>query len=215
MFTGIVEETGKVLHSRPLSEGLQLMVACQRVPEDLHPGDSICVSGCCLTATEVSRESFTAELSNETLERTYFRGLKRNALVNLERSLQLQSRLGGHLVSGHVDATGQVIERPLGTGVGKWAFSFPDSLECYIVEKGSIAVDGISLTIARCSSDTIQVAIIPTTVLETNLTKKQIGDPVNLEVDLLAKYVEKLLMKKSSTPMKRALSRVLEDYDYL
>lgn len=214
MFTGIVEEVGRIESLRPQSAGGRLRVACRAVLEDLRPGASVCVNGTCLTATEVGPSFFEADVSAETLSRTSLGSLRQGAGVNLERALSAQGRLGGHLVNGHVDGLGRVVSIPSGGGAGEWSFSLPDALARYVVEKGSIAVDGISLTVARLLPGKFSVAIIPMTVSVTNLGEKRVGDPVNLEVDILAKYVENLLFcgRPAATGM---LAETLEKYGYL
>jgi len=214
MFTGIVEEIGEILKIQPQSSGARITIGCRKVLEDLQIGASISVSGTCLSATQLSARGFSADLSRETLDRTSLGSLTEGARVNLERPLQVGGRLGGHLVNGHVDAVGAVLDLPTGSvGVGNWVFSLPESLERYVVEKGSITVDGISLTVFDLSKGRFTVAIIPATTQGTNLSSKKNGDPVNLEVDILAKYVEKLLPgQKSSTG---SLEKCLVEYGYI
>jgi len=214
MFTGIVEEVGRIESLRPQGAGGRLRVACRAVLEDLRPGASVCVSGTCLTATEVGPSFFEADVSAETLSRTSLGSLRQGAGVNLERALSAQGRLGGHLVNGHVDGLGRVVSIPSGGGAGEWSFFLPDALARYVVEKGSIAVDGISLTVARLLPGKFSVAIIPMTVSVTNLGEKRVGDPVNLEVDILAKYVENLLFCGRPAATGR-LAETLEKYGYL
>jgi len=215
MFTGIIEEIGAIRSLRLQGQGGRIAIACRKVLENLRPGDSVCVSGVCLTATEIERDGFAADVSAETLRRTYFGTLGAGAMVNLERSVQPQGRLGGHIVNGHVDDVGRVLALPSGGRVGDWIFSLPKALERYMVEKGSIAVDGVSLTIAGLSPGRFSVAIIPATVAATNLKDKRVGDPVNLEVDILAKYVEKLLSAGQYPAAGGRLAETLEKYGYL
>ncbi len=193
MFTGIIEETGRIEALRAGSQGGSVRISARSAPSDLHPGDSIAVSGVCLTVTSTGGTSFTCELSAETLRRTAFEHAREGAIVNLERALTVGSRLGGHFVLGHVDGTGKLLSsRPSGVGV-EMAFSYPRELERYIVFKGSIAVDGISLTIASLEDTNFGVAVIPHTLENTNLKHMRPGDPVNLEVDILGKYFERYL----------------------
>ena len=196
MFTGIVEETGEVVGRERTDGGLRLRVSASFCDE-LSVGQSIAVSGACLTVEEYDEDSFELFLSTETVEKTYLGGLAVGDPVNLERALPADGRFDGHFVQGHVDGTAEVaaIER-----IGDdWAFSFslPASMERYVVEKGSICVDGISLTVAdlRAGADgsEFDVAIIPETHRLTNLASKSVGDPVHLEVDVVAKYVESLV----------------------
>ncbi|WP_276258832.1 riboflavin synthase [Haloglomus litoreum] len=201
MFTGIVAETGEILDRTETDEGLRLRVAAS-FAADLEHGESIAVSGACLTVEAHDDESFELFCSEETIERTYLGSLEAGDVVNLERALPADGRFDGHFVQGHVDGTGRV------TGIEQlgddWTFSFslPRPLARYVVEKGSIAVDGISLTVARLEKpDTgyeggaegeFDVAVIPATYDLTNLREKSVGDPVHLEVDVVAKYVESL-----------------------
>ncbi len=189
MFTGIVEERGVVRETGPP----RLSVACRTVTSDAEPGASIAVNGACLTVVERSSDHLAFDLSEETLRRTGFARLREGDPVNLERALTLSSRLGGHLVQGHVDGVGEVtgFERT-GDG-GAWlTVRAPGDLVRYLVEKGSIGVDGVSLTIAECVGEVFSAALIPHTLDVTTLGSAKVGDPVNLEVDVIAKYVEAL-----------------------
>ncbi len=206
---------GKILRLQPSGEGARAVIGCRRVLEDLRLGDSICVSGVCLTAVEKGTSSFSADVSAETLRRSWLAGAKAGQAVNLERAMAAGGRLGGHLVNGHVDGVGQVLQAPSGERGGEWWFSLPEALERYVVEKGSIAVDGISLTVAGLQPGKFSVAIIPATVRETNLKTRKTGDPVNLEVDILAKYVEKLLSAQMASSGSGSLSRTLSEFGYL
>ena len=189
MFTGIVEEMGKVL----ASEHGDLRVGAKVTLEGTRLGDSICVSGTCLTVTALDKESFTAHVVAETLRRTNLGALRRGDTVNLERALAYGGRMGGHMVQGHVDATGSVIDiTPDGDGV-MVRVRAPRELMRYIVQKGFIAVNGASLTVAGRGADWFSVALIPMTRSMTNLGLLQAGSAVNLEADVLAKYVESLL----------------------
>jgi riboflavin synthase len=201
MFTGIVAETGEILAREETNEGLRMRVAAS-FADELEHGESIAVSGACLTVEAHDDESFELFCSEETIERTYLGSLAVGDVVNLERALPADGRFDGHFVQGHVDGTGRV------TGIEQvgddWTFSFslPRPLAKYVVEKGSIAVDGISLTVARLETPgtgyedgaegEFDVAVIPATYDLTNLREKSVGDPVHLEVDVVAKYVESL-----------------------
>lgn len=200
MFTGIVEETGVIAGIEPQGGGARLRVACSVVAEGLREGDSICVSGACLTAVDVRAGSFSADVSRETLERTTLGGARPGTLVNLERALAVSGRLGGHIVQGHVDGVGVV--RALEERGGGWWLEVeaPPELERYLVYKGSIAVDGISLTIARVDGPAFAVAVIPHTYHNTTLRTARPGTRVNLESDILARYVEKLLERIGARP---------------
>ncbi|HWB70723.1 MAG TPA: riboflavin synthase [Egibacteraceae bacterium] len=203
MFTGIVEELGAVGRLELGGPGAVLTIACATVVGDTRPGDSISVNGCCLTATEVSAEGFAADLMGETLVRTALGTLRAGDPVNLERSLRADGRLGGHLVQGHVDAVAEVVAvEPL----GQWTvmtFTQPDGVAPYLVEKGSIAVDGTSLTVMAVDAGTFQVGLIPHTLAGTVLGRRRVGDLVNLEADVVAKYVERLLRSGPVSEAKR------------
>jgi len=184
MFTGIVEEMGNVA----AFEDARLRIAAQLVLEDVHLGDSIAVNGCCLTLVAQGDGWWEADVSDETLARTSLRGITVGSPLNLERSVRLADRLGGHLVQGHVDGVGEVLQP-----VPDLQVRIPIGLMKYVVEKGSITVDGVSLTVVAPTADTFTVAIIPHTSEVTTLGTKRRGDRVNIEVDVLAKYVERLL----------------------
>jgi riboflavin synthase len=194
MFTGIVEEHGTVRSITPHEGGARIEIEATTVLGDAEVGASIAVNGCCLTVVELRDGWWAADAVTETLDRTSIGKLRAGDPVNLERPVRLADRLGGHLVQGHVDGLAHLAERvPLPDGSTRMRFNFPDALSRYIVEKGSIAVDGISLTVAALHDDGFDVAVIPHTLAVTTLGSKQVGDPVNLEVDVLAKYVERLL----------------------
>jgi riboflavin synthase len=189
MFTGIVEELGTVE-----TAGSRLSIGCARVLEDLTIGASIAVNGVCLTAIEVRSDGFSADLAPETLDRSNLGDLKPGDGVNLERPLTLAARLSGHIMQGHVDATAVLQSlRALEDGNWELLLQVPKALDRYLVFKGSIAIDGISLTIADVTDGLVRVAIIPHTYKVTNLAKRQPGDRLNIECDMLAKHVEKLL----------------------
>jgi riboflavin synthase len=191
MFTGIIEETGTVQHLNVASGGATLGIAAARVMPGMKPGDSVAVNGVCLTVTKCDHGRFSCDLSAETLERTTLRRLIPGSAVNLERPLAAGDRLGGHFVMGHVDAVGSLIARePSGEG-STMVFGFPPELERYFVYKGSVAVDGISLTIASLGQRCFTVAVIPHTLAVTNLRDLRPGASVNLEVDMLGKYLER------------------------
>jgi riboflavin synthase len=194
MFTGIVEEVGRVVSAERRGGLLVARIAARRVLETLAPGGSIAVDGCCLTAVEAGADAFTCELTPETLARTAFgERLQALAHVNLERPLRADGRFDGHIVQGHVDAVGTVRGLRRDGGAGELEVALPSALERYVVEKGSIAVDGVSLTVARLGAGVFQVSLIPYTLEHTNLGRVREGGPVNLEVDVIAKYVERLL----------------------
>jgi len=196
MFTGIVEELGETVAVDDLGDAAQLTVRGPQVTQDVANGDSIAVNGVCLTVASTSGDTFTADVMRETLNRSSLGALAPGTPVNLERSVRLADRLGGHLVQGHVDGTGTIISR---TPSEHWDVvriglpPGPPDLARYVVEKGSVAVDGISLTIVSVSATWFEVSLIPETLKRTTLGAKQPGETVNLEVDVMAKYVEKLL----------------------
>ncbi len=197
MFTGIVEELGEIVGKTDLSDAARFTVRGPLVTSDAAHGDSIAVNGVCLTVVEVLADgAFTADVMKETLVRSSLSKLAVGSTVNLERAAALNSRLGGHLVQGHVDGTGAIVSRTPGDNWDVVRVSLPDQLAKYVVEKGSITVDGISLTVsglgADAAGDWFEVSLIPTTLELTTLGSAQVGDPVNLEVDVIAKYVERL-----------------------
>jgi riboflavin synthase len=194
MFTGIVEELGEIVRTTDTG-GDSALVAIRGplVTSDARHGDSIAVNGVCLTVVDVDGDVFTADVMGETLRRTALGALRPGDPVNLERAAALNSRLGGHLVQGHVDGVGVLVAREPAQRWEMVRFRLPAGLARYVVEKGSIAVDGVSLTVAEVGDDWFAVGLIPTTQKLTTLGAKSVGDPVNLEVDVLAKYVERLL----------------------
>jgi riboflavin synthase len=197
VFTGIVEELGTVAGITPLGESARIALRGAAVTADARPGDSIAVNGVCLTVVEVDGDVFTADVMRETLDRSSLAALHPGDPVNLERAATLSTRLGGHLVQGHVDGVGTITGRTPGEHWETVRFSLPSALARYVVQKGSITVDGISLTVASVSEDDFTVGLIPTTLKLTTLGAKGVGDPVNLEVDVIAKYVEKLIGGRS------------------
>jgi riboflavin synthase len=194
MFTGIIEETGNVSEISDSTDFRTIHIRGKSVFDDLRPGSSIAVNGVCLTARRVAGATFTAELSRETLDRTTLRSLAKGSIVNLERPMRGDSRFGGHIVQGHVDGVGTIRRFDRQGDAWNLEIQYPAAGSRYIVEKGSIAVDGISLTVASLlGSGVFSVAIIPHTFENTNLNAAKTGDAVNLEFDVLAKYVENLI----------------------
>lgn len=199
MFTGIVEEVGRVRAIRRGEHSAVLTVSAQRVLEDVHTGDSIAVNGICLTVTGYTGNSFTADVMHETINRSAFAGLRVGAAVNLERAMSPMGRFGGHIVSGHIDGTARIksIQRD---GNAVWyTFLAEERLLRYIVEKGSVAIDGISLTVAEVKEDRFSVSVIPHTREMTALAERKTGELVNIENDCIGKYVEKLLGTQKET----------------
>ncbi|MFE2431471.1 riboflavin synthase [Streptomyces sp. NPDC059373] len=193
MFTGIVEELGDVVAIEELGDASRFRLRGPVVTEGARHGDSIAVNGVCLTVVDFGDGEFTADVMAETLDRSSLGALAVGSKVNLERPMALGGRLGGHLVQGHVDGTGTIVERKPSEHWEIVKVSLPADLTRYVVEKGSITVDGISLTVVDAGPDYFTVSLIPTTLALTTLGAKQAGDPVNLEVDVIAKYVERML----------------------
>lgn len=198
MFTGIIEETGIVKSFIKNINGAALQIECNTVLEDTRTGDSIAVNGVCQTVTEKSGTGFSVEISDETLSVTTLGSLKSGDKVNLERALTLNSRLGGHIVSGHVDCKGKFLSSEKLTDFYNLEFELPQGQEKFVVNKGSIAINGISLTVARTYGNTFKTAIIPHTYKNTTLSSLKTGDYVNIETDILGKYVEKILSAKDN-----------------
>lgn len=200
MFTGIVEEVGRVAAIDINGEERRLTVSASELVGELKQGDSISVSGVCLTAVEISRKSFAADLAQETWVRTSFSRLKPGALLNLELPMRASGRFGGHIVQGHVDGTGTLISLQPVIGASDYILTMnvPAELTHYIVAKGSLAVEGISLTVAAIEGTQVRIAIIPHTAEVTNLRSLKLGDPVNVEVDVIAKYLEKMIGREKA-----------------
>lgn len=193
MFTGIVEEIGRIHHISKTSRAEKLVISCEKVLEGTKIGDSIAVNGTCLTVTAMDGTSFTADVTPETMRRTAFSLFRPGTPVNLERALRLGDRLGGHIMMGHVDGTGRILSMKKDDNAVNISISTDRKWMRYIIEKGSVAVDGISLTVAGRTEKSFSIALIPHTGSETALLLKHPGDLVNLECDYLGKYVEQLL----------------------
>lgn len=216
MFTGIIEGRGKVIRKQPAGGGMTLLLEADFALSDPVEGESIAVNGVCLTARDIKGNTFLVDVSPESLTRTGLGDLQAGGRVNLERALRLSDRLGGHLVSGHVDTRGRVEERRAEGDFTIFAFSVSPSLTKYVIEKGSVAVDGISLTVNSCENDRFTVSIIPHTLAVTTLGELQPGDRVNIEVDIIGKYVEKLLAAKPANgPDSRVNSAFLAEHGFL
>ena len=200
MFTGIIEEVGKIASIKYQHGRRRLTVSAPRLTKELREGNSIAVSGVCLTAVDLSSKTFGADLAEETWNRTSFSRIKEGALVNLELPMRVDGRLGGHLVQGHVDGTGKFLGLDrIPDADDYWLrIEIPPELARYVIFKGSLSIEGISLTVAKIERNEVTVAIIPHTAEMTNLTSLKPGDPVNLEVDMIAKYVEKMMHGESS-----------------
>ena len=193
MFTGIVEELGTVAAIEEQGDALRLSISAATVLEDTRLGDSIAVNGCCLTVTDLADGTWTADVMAETLDKTSLAGARPGDRVNLERAVTPQTRLGGHIVQGHVDGVGTVLRRTPSEHWEVVEISLPPHLAPYLVDKGSITVDGVSLTVVEAGDDSFTVSLIPETLARTTLGHRAVGDRVNLEADIIAKHVEKLL----------------------
>ncbi len=195
MFTGIIEEVGKIVGVTEQRGKRQITISCSRILPELHTGDSVAVSGVCLTAINLTAHSFSADLAEETWTRTSLSRLKPNAVVNLELPMRADGRFGGHIVQGHVDGTGRILSLDTIENAADYRLSIeiPQSISRYVLAQGSICIEGISLTVAGLDGNRVEVAIIPHTIEVTNLQSLKKGDLVNLEVDMIAKYVEKMM----------------------
>ncbi len=208
MFTGLIEGIGKVKTIRRVGDDMRLTIAPLFKMVDIRPGDSICVDGVCLTLTEISEGSFTMDVSGETISRSTLSLVRQGHEVNLERALRFTDRLGGHLVSGHVDGLGEIMKKEQAQRSWFFRIGIDERLSRYTIEKGSIAVDGISLTINRCEDRFFEVNVIPQTGMQTTILKKKVGDLVNIETDLIGKYVEKFFSRDKSTQKEKTSSGI-------
>ncbi len=198
MFTGIIEEIGTVRAVRHGARSVVLEIAAEKILEDIHLGDSIAVNGVCLTASALGSHSFSADVMPETISRSSLSGLAAGSHVNLERAMSANGRFGGHIVSGHIDGTGTIISVRRDDNAVWYDISADSTLMRYIVEKGSVTIDGISLTVAKVRPDGFSISAIPHTVAVTILSEKGRGSVVNLETDIIGKYVEKLLQVQNT-----------------
>lgn len=193
MFTGLIETQGVVTHVQKVSGGAQIQIYAPEFGRDMALGDSIAVDGACLTVSQFQRGAFVADVSDETLSKTTLGQLRQSGKVNLERALRLSDRLGGHMVTGHVEGVGRLLLRHPAGNSTIYQFQVPPALMEYVVPKGSIAVDGISLTIAQIRGESFAASVVPHTEEVTTLRDKPIGAPVNIEVDVMAKYVKRFV----------------------
>jgi riboflavin synthase len=200
MFTGLIEEVGSVVAVRASDGGTQLQISAPHIAEKIRSGDSIAVNGCCLTLSSQHGDQLTFDLLDETIARTNLRTLRRDAQVNLERALSAEGRFGGHFVQGHIDCTSRIFAFQESRGDHRLEVELPTEFAHYVVSKGSIAINGISLTIAEVLPKSFAVWIIPYTKRHTNLDRAQVGDLLNLEFDILAKYVERMLSRYTPKP---------------
>jgi riboflavin synthase len=214
MFTGIIEEIAKIEKTKPIAGGLSIKIGAIKILDDISINDSICVDGVCLTVTNFDNSGFWVDAVGATLEKSTFASVRPSSYVNLERSVRLNDRLGGHLVQGHVNGIGTISEiQKLGENY-LLQITFPENLKKYLIREGSIAVNGISLTIADLDKNLISISIIPHTWQNTNLRHKKVNDKVNIEIDVLAKYVEKLLTKDNSGSEKNITENWLKEIGY-
>ncbi len=205
MFTGLIEDIGKITAIKKIGDGVRFTIEAGKL-DDIGIDDSVAVNGCCLTAVAVSANTFEVEAVEETLKKTTLGGFAVGTHVNLERAMRLSDRLGGHLVLGHVDGVGHILSIEERSTSWWISIDVPAQLEKYLIHVGSITIDGISLTVAELKNNIVSVSIIPHTWQVTTLGKRQVGDKVNIEADLIGKYVEKLLLKKAEP------SRITEEW---
>ncbi len=209
MFTGIIEETGKICEIKKGTLSAIIKVQCQKVLEGTKVGDSIAVNGICLTVTSLAKDSFTADVMAETMRRSSLSELEVLGTVNLERAMPADGRFGGHIVSGHIDGTGKITEIHQEENAVWYTIAAKEEILRYIVEKGSVALDGISLTVAKVTEHNFQVSIIPHTRQETALVEKKVGSIINMECDVIGKYVEKILTGRE---VKKTKSNITETF---
>ncbi len=211
MFTGIIEEVGRIVRIAKGSGTRGLTVSCERLAKELRKGDSIAVNGVCLTAVEIRPETVGFDLAEETWRRTSFSRIEEGALVNLELPMRADGRFGGHIVQGHVDGTGKFLGLDrIENADDYWLrIEIPSELKRYVISKGSLSIEGISLTVARIEGTEVTAAIIPHTVAATNLKSLRPGDAVNLEVDMIAKYVEKMMGERAGSTI--TLERLVQE----
>lgn len=198
MFTGLVEETGKLVDKLKTGEGYQLKISAEKVTKDLEIGSSIAVNGCCLTVVNIENNNFSLDTIEETLKKTNLGELKTGDRINLERPLKAEARLGGHFVLGHIDTTGEVTDIKELSNSHFMTIKFPDDFKKYLIFVGSVAIDGVSMTVAQLEKNSFSVGIIPHTWQETIFSDKKIGSTVNLEFDVLGKYVETIMEGKET-----------------
>jgi riboflavin synthase len=210
VFTGIIEELGRVRSIERRGEGVRIVIEASQVTQGSHEGDSIAVNGVCLTALDVQPDSFAADGSRETLDRSTLGQLRAGSVVNLERAVTPATRLGGHIVQGHVDARGRFLQATDHGGSWTVRIAYPAEIARYLVFKGSVAVEGISLTIAGLTDQYFEIAVIPKTWALTNFSQLRDGDPVNLEADVIAKYVERIMTLRPPGPESLTVEKLAE-----
>jgi len=214
MFTGIIEETGEIKKVLPIAGGKRINISASKILDDISIDDSVCVNGVCLTVIKKEKDGFWIDAVGETLEKTTLSNFQAHSPVNLERSLKLNGRLGGHFVQGHVNGIGTISEIVKRGENYLLQIDVPENLEKYLINEGSIAIDGISLTIAFTKRNRVNISIIPHTWQNTTLRFKNIGDSVNVEVDVIAKYVEKLITKNETTGNNKVTESWLKEIGY-
>ncbi len=210
MFTGIIEEVGVIESVKKGVNSAVITIRADKVLSDLALGDSVCMNGVCLTATEITGHSYSVDVMHETLKRTNLGELKGGSRVNLERAMIANGRFGGHIVAGHIDGTGKIVSMEKDDNAVKITIAADRSILKYIIDKGSIAIDGISLTVAMVNESAFMVSVIPHTAANTTLLEKKPGDTVNLENDMIGKYVEKLLLTGEDAPEEKSGGITLE-----
>lgn len=208
MFTGIIEEIGEILAMQRGAESMTLTVKARIILEDIKIGDSIATNGVCLTVAALGKNSFKADVMHETMNRSSLGTLKIGSRVNLERAMRADGRFGGHMVAGHIDGTGRITEIRKDDNAVWYTIAAKQEILRYIVEKGSIAIDGISLTVAEITKESFSVSIIPHTLQQTTLAERKKGDTVNLENDMVGKYIEKFLINNTQKAAESGKSRI-------
>ena len=211
MFTGIIEELGEIESVKQNTNGMDFCVRAKSVLDDLKIGDSIAVNGCCQTVTQIIENKFCFQAVFETINLTNFKFLKQGSKINLERAMTLNSRLGGHLVSGHIEGVGKIISITNNGNAVIFKIAASEKIMKYIIYKGSVAINGVSLTVIALTNDSFEVAVIPHTISNTIFQFATVGDDVNLEPDMLAKYVEKLMIKDNNTHSKITMEFLKEN----
>ena len=214
MFTGLIEEIGKIKEINSINGGIRINISASVIMSDLKIDDSIAVNGVCLTAVKVEQNNFVVEAVGETLNKTTFNELRENQIVNLERAIRLSDRLGGHLVQGHVNGIGRISNiKKLGENYFL-EVEIPPRLSKYLIDEGSISIDGISLTIAKLIDNKVGISVIPHTWKNTNLNSRKIGEKINIETDVIAKYIEKLLLNKKQNDIEPFTQKWFEEMGY-
>ncbi|MBO5145296.1 MAG: riboflavin synthase [Lachnospiraceae bacterium] len=208
MFTGIIEEIGEILAMQRGRESMTLTVKAQKILEDVKPGDSIATNGVCLTVAALGKNSFKADVMHETMNRSALGTLTIGSRVNLERAMRADGRFGGHMVAGHIDGTGHITDIQKDDNAVWYTIAATQEILRYIIEKGSIAIDGISLTVAKVTKESFSVSVIPHTLQQTTLAERKKGDIVNLENDMVGKYIEKFLNIEAPKDAQNAKSRI-------